>query len=131
MKKIHKAEDLKEAILELEAKKIVSEEALKKQFHQTIEVFKPANIVKNTVSEVSASPQFRHNILNLALGLGAGYISNKIATGKKAGLLARTAGTALQFGVTSLIAKNKANEEKVSHTKGSLLKRIFSGKRGN
>ncbi len=126
MKKIHKAEELKNAILELEAKKIVSEEALKRQFHETIEIFKPANIVKNTVSEVSASPQFRHNLLNLALGLGAGYISNKIATGKKAGLLARTAGTALQFGVTSLIAKNKANEETVGHKKGSLLKRIFS-----
>ena len=126
MKKIQKAEELKNAILELEAKKIVSEEALKRQFHETIEIFKPANIVKNTVSEVSASPQFRHNILNLALGLGAGYISNKIATGKKAGLLARTAGTALQFGVTSLIAKNKANDENVGHKKGSLLKRIFS-----
>ncbi len=126
MKKIQKSEELKNAILELEAKKIVSEEALKRQFHETIEIFKPANIVKNTVSEVSASPQFRHNILNLVLGLGAGYISNKIATGKKAGLLARTAGTALQFGVTSLIAKNKANEENVGHKKGSLLKRIFS-----
>jgi hypothetical protein len=126
MKKIHKSEELKSAILELEAKKIVTEEAMKRQFHETIEIFKPANIVKNTVSEVSASPQFRHNILNLALGLGAGYISNKIATGKKAGLLARTAGTALQFGVTSLIAKNKANEDNVGYKKGSLLKRIFS-----
>jgi hypothetical protein len=131
MKKIHKAEELKNAILELEAKKIVSEEALKKQFHETIEIFKPANIVKNTVSEVSASPQFRHNFLNLALGLGAGYISNKIATGKKAGILARTAGTALQFGITSLIAKNKANDEIAEHKKGSLLSRIFSGKKSS
>ncbi|MDQ6757964.1 MAG: hypothetical protein M3004_13635, partial [Bacteroidota bacterium] len=102
MKKIHTAEELKNAILELEAKKIVTEEALKRQFHETLETFKPANIVKNTVSEVSASPQFRHNILNLALGLGAGYVTNKIAVGKKAGLFARTLGTALQFGVASL-----------------------------
>ena len=126
MKKIHTAEELKGAILELEAKKIVTEEALRKQFHETLETFKPSNIVKNTVSEVSASPQFRHNFLNLALGLGAGYISKKIATGKKAGLLAKTAGTALQFGISSLIAKNKANEEEVGHKKGSLLSRIFS-----
>jgi hypothetical protein len=131
MKKIHKADELKSAILELEAKKIVTEEALKKQFHETLEIFKPANVVKNTVSEVAASPQFRHNFLNLALGLGAGYISNKIATGKKAGILARTAGTALQFGVTSLIAKNKANEEKVGQKRGSLLSRIFSGNKSS
>lgn len=126
MKKIYKAEELKNAILELEAKKIVSEEALKRQFHETLETFKPSNILKNTVSEVAASPQFKHNLLNLAIGLGAGFITNKIAVGRKAGLFARTLGTALQFGVTSLIVKNKANEEALSRKKGGLLKRIFS-----
>ena len=94
MKKIHKVEDLQSAILELEAKKNRDEEALKKQFHETVETFKPSNILKNTVSEVSASPQFKNNLLNLALGLGAGYITKKIAVGKKAGLLAKTMGTA-------------------------------------
>ena len=126
MKKIHKAEELKNAILELEAKKIVEEEAMKRQFHETLETFKPSNILKNTVSEVSASPQFKNNILNLALGLGAGFVTKKIATGKKTGLLAKSVGTALQFGVASLIAKNKANEEEVGHKKGGLLRRIFS-----
>ncbi|HEV8080363.1 MAG TPA: hypothetical protein VGP43_06610 [Chitinophagaceae bacterium] len=126
MTKIHKAEDLKNAILELEAKKIVAEEAMKRQFHETMLTFKPSNILKNTVSEVAASPQFKHNILNLALGLGAGLITNKIAVGKKAGLLARTVGTALQFGITSLIVKNKANEEKVGQKRGGLFNRIFS-----
>lgn len=126
MKKIHKAAELKNAILELEAKKNATEQRIKRQFQETLETFKPANLLKNTVSEVSASPQFRHNILNLALGLGAGYLTNKIAVGKKAGLLARTAGTALQFGVASLIAKNKANEDTVGHKKGGLLKRLFS-----
>ena len=126
MKKIYKAEELKNAILELEAKKTVTEEAMKRQFHETLEIFKPSNIVKNTVSEVSASPQFRHNFLNLALGLASGYVTNKIATGKKAGLLAKSLGTALQFGVTSLVTKNKANEREVGSKKGSLLQRIFS-----
>lgn len=126
MKKIHKAGELKNAILELEAKKAVAEEAMKRQFHETLETFKPSNILKNTVSEVAASPQFKHNLLNLAVGLGAGYITNKIAVGKKAGLLARTIGTALQFGITSLVVKNKANEEKVGQKKGNLLNRIFS-----
>lgn len=126
MKKIHKAEELKSAILELEARKIVSEERMKRQFHETLESFKPSNILKNTVSEVSASPQFKHNILNLALGLGVGYLTKKVAVGRKAGLLARTVGTALQFGVASFVAKNKANEENVGHKKGGLLSRIFS-----
>ena len=126
MKKIHSAGELKTAIFELEAKKVVAEERLKREFHETLETFKPSNILKNTVSEVSASPQFKHNLFNLAMGLGAGYVTNKIATGRKAGLLARSLGTALQFGVTSLIAKNKSNEEEVGNRKGGLLKRIFS-----
>ena len=126
MKKIHKAEELKSAILELEARKIVSEERMKRQFHETLESFKPSNILKNTVSEVSASPQFKHNLLNLALGLGAGYLTKKVTVGRQAGLLARTVGTALQFGVASFIAKNKANEETVGQKKGGLLKRLFS-----
>ena len=127
MKKIHKAEELKEAIKHLESKKLITEEALKKQFHETIDIFKPSNILKNTVSEVAAAPQFKHNLLNLVLGLGAGFITNKITAGRKAGLLARTLGTALQFGVTSLVVKNKANEETLSHKKGGLFSRIFSG----
>lgn len=126
MKKVTKAEQLKDAILELEAKKIVTEEAMKRQFHETLETFKPSNILKNTVSEVAASPQFKHNLFNLAVGLGAGYITNKVTVGRKAGILARTIGTALQFGITSLVVKNKANEQEVGHKKGGLLRRLFS-----
>lgn len=126
MKKVHQASELKKAILELEAKKVIEEEALKRQLHETVQILKPSNILKNTVSEVAASPKFKHNLLNLALGLGAGFVTKKIATGKKTGLLAKSLGTALQFGVASLIAKNKANEETVGNKKGSLLKRIFS-----
>lgn len=128
MKKILNNKDLQAQILELERKKALEEQGFKEQFHQTIESFKPINIVKNTVSEVAASPTLKHNLLNVALGLGAGYLSKKLVVGKEAGLLKKTLGTALQFGVTSLISKNKENEEIEGHKKGSILQRIFSGK---
>ena len=124
MKKIHNSEDLKNAIIELERKRNVEEAAIKYQFKETCETLKPANILKNTVSEVAASPKFRHNILNIAIGLGAGYLSKKIVVGRSAGLLKRTLGTALQFGVASLVAKREATDG--SEKKGGLLKRIFS-----
>ena len=125
MKKIQNSEELKNAIIELERKKNVEEAAIKYEFKQTYETFKPANILKNTVSEVAASPKFRHNILNIAIGLGAGYLSKKIVVGRSAGLLKRTLGTALQFGVASLVAKRDgtAGEPK---KRGGLFKRIFS-----
>ena len=127
MKKIHNSEDLKNAIIELERKRNVEEAAIKYQFKETCETLKPANILKNTVSEVAASPKFRHNILNIAIGLGAGYLSKKVVVGRSAGLLKRTLGTALQFGVASLVAKR---EDADGTTKrGSLFKRIFSRSR--
>ena len=126
MKKFRSTTDLENAIKDLEKKKSYDEEALKIQFHQTLEIFKPSNILKNTVSEVAASPTFKHNLLNVAVGLGAGYLSKKVVVGKEAGLLKRTLGTALQFAVTSLVAKNKDNDEVEGNKKGGLLHRIFS-----
>lgn len=126
-REIHNAEDLKSAIAELERKKTGDEAAIKYEFKEMYETYKPANILKNTLTEVSASPKFRHNLLNVAIGLGAGYLSQKLVVGKSAGLLKRVAGTALQFGVTSLIAKRGSQEaDGAPVKKGNILKRIFS-----
>ena len=126
-KQIHNADELKNAIAELERKIIEEEAAMKFEFQGMYETYKPANILKNTLSEVSASPKFRHNLLNVVIGLGAGYLSQKLVVGRSAGLLKRIAGTALQFGVTSLVAKRGIQEENGSPKKrGGLFKRIFS-----
>lgn len=129
-KKIHNSEDLKQAIEELERKKTGEEAAIKYEFQEIYETYKPANILKNTLTEVSASPKFRHNLLNVAIGLGAGYLSQKLVIGRSAGLLKRIAGTALQFGVTSLVARGGIKNEDGTGTgtrkPGGLFKRIFS-----
>ena len=101
---------------------------MKFEFQGMYETYKPANILKNTLSEVSASPKFRHNLLNVVIGLGAGYLSQKLVVGRSAGLLKRIAGTALQFGVTTLVAKRGIRDENgiPSKKRGGLFKRIFS-----
>lgn len=130
MQKINNSEELKNAIIELERKRNVEEAAIKYEFKQTCETFKPSNILKNTVSEVAASPKFRRNLLNIAIGLGAGYLSKKAVVGRSAGLLKRTLGTALQFGVASLVSKTGTAPNGADTTKkGGLFKRIFSAKR--
>ena len=126
-KKIHNAEELKSAIEELERKKDIEETAIKVEFKEVYQTYRPANILKNTISEVAAAPKFRHNLLNIAIGLGAGYLSQKLVVGRSAGLLKRVVGTALQFGVTSLVAKRGENENGTDPKKrGGLLRRIFS-----
>lgn len=126
MKGIKSGEELKAKIAELEKQKDVEEAAIKYEFKETYETYKPANILKNTLAEVSASPTFKHNLLNVALGLGAGYLSKKLVVGRSAGLFKRVIGTALQFGVTSLVAKKGTEDDPQAKKRGSLLKRIFS-----
>jgi len=125
--KIHNAEDLKNAIADLERKKSIEEAAIKLEFKEVYQTYRPANVLKNTIAEVAAQPKFRQNILNIALGLGAGYLSQKLVIGRSAGIMKRALGTALQFGETSLVAK-RGEDDNIAGTKkrGGLLKRIFS-----
>jgi len=127
IKKIHNSKDLKEAIAELEIRKDAEELILKNKFKETYNTYKPANILKNTLEEVSASPKFKHNLLNVAIGLGAGYLSKKLVIGRSAGLLKRAAGTALQYGITAIVAnKSKEVTENTNQKKKGFFKKIFS-----
>jgi hypothetical protein len=59
--------------------------------------------------------------------LGAGFFSKKLLVGKSAGMLKKTLGIALQYGIAALVAKKKDKEEKSgSDTKRkNLLEKIL------
>ena len=128
MKKISNADELKRAIEELQLKKDAEELILSNHFKAVYNTYKPVNIIKNTIEEVSASPTFRMNLLNVAIGLGAGYLSKRLVVGRSVGLLKRIAGTALQYGVTALVAKKagEVEDDIDRNNRGGLFKRIFS-----
>lgn len=123
--------DLETAIKRLERRKMILEEDMKDHMHIILESLKPGNILKTTLHEVQESTPLKHNLLKIAVGLGAGYFSRKMIVGKSAGLIKKALGTALQFGITQFVAK-KGNESDdkfsngYSSKKKSLLKRIFS-----
>ena len=123
-------EDLEVAIKRLERKKNLMEDDLKDHFHVLLEDLKPANILKNTLHEVQESTPLKHNLLKIAVGLGAGYFSRKLVVGKSAGLVKKALGTALQFGITQFIAKKSEDTEeknpKPTSKERNLLKRILS-----
>lgn len=122
--------DLAAAIKRLERKRMLMEEDLKDHFHIVLEDLKPANILKNTLHEVQESTPLKSNLLKIALGLGAGYFSRKLVVGKSAGLVKKALGTALQFGITQLVARknNDGDENNFGSRpkKKGLLKRILS-----
>jgi len=121
--------DLHTAIKRLERRRAVMEEDLKDHFHILLEDLRPKNILKNTLSEVQESTDLKHNLLKVAVGLGAGYFSRKLVVGKSAGIVKKALGAALQYGVTNFVAKKDSDEMNGSSSqpkKKNLLQRILS-----
>jgi hypothetical protein len=122
--------DLATAIKRLERRRNFLGEDLKDHLHIVLEELKPTNILKNTLHEVQESTTLKHNLLKVAIGLGAGYFSRKMVIGKSAGLVKKALGTVLQYGITNFIAKKEDSPEENAldypGKKKSLLRRILS-----
>ncbi len=123
LEKIASTTELNSAIKRLERQRLLLEEDLKDEFHIVLESLKPTNILKHTIHEVQASTELKHNLLKVAVGLGAGYFSRKLVIGKSAGIVKKALGTALQYGITNFVAKRNGNTENT--TTGSGKKNIF------
>ena len=120
--------DIEIAIKRLEQRRILQEIDLNDSVHTLLKSLKPANILKNTLEEVRESTPLKHNLMKVALGLGVGYLSNRLLVGKSAGIVKKALGTALQFGVTYFISKKEDDENEMYPTpkKKNLLRRILS-----
>ncbi|MEP7250837.1 MAG: hypothetical protein ABI683_00610 [Ginsengibacter sp.] len=129
LQKIANTTELETAIKRLQRKVELQEADLQDQFHSILVSLKPTNILKTTIHEVQESPELKHNLFKVALGLGAGYFSRKMVVGKSAGIVKKAIGTALQYGITQFVAKKNDHENGKPATatgKKNLLKRILS-----
>ena len=105
MKKITSIAELDEAIWLLESKQSREGFLLKEQFRTTVENLKPVNLIKNAFKELS-TPDFKGNLLDIALSMAAGYVSKKVAIGGTHNPIKQLLGNILQMGVTSVVSKN-------------------------
>ena len=127
LEKIANTTELGVAIKRLERKRMLLEEDLKDEVHVIMESLKPTNILRHTIHEVQESTELKHNLLKVALGLGAGYFSRKLVIGKSAGIVKKVLGTALQYGITHFVAKKDAKEDGTYQPrKKNLFQRILS-----
>ncbi|ADQ80802.1 hypothetical protein Palpr_2672 [Paludibacter propionicigenes WB4] len=106
MENITCAAELKIAIIELEFQQNIQGKLLQEDFFIAYENLKPANLIKNTLSEITSSPYLIDNMLSALTGLLSGYVSKKIAIGTSHNLFRKIMGTVLQFGVTNIVAQN-------------------------
>jgi len=106
MQNIASAEELKEAIQELEKKQAVQKQELQEKFRHALENLKYFNLIKNAFSEVTQSPDLINNVINTALSLIAGYFSKKIFVGGSGNVLKKIFGAILQTVVAYMVTKN-------------------------
>ncbi|MGE5315498.1 MAG: hypothetical protein ACM3Q4_12450 [Acidobacteriota bacterium] len=117
---------LRDAIRVLEETKAVQEKELKYQFEETLESLKPKNLARSAVTRLSESPRVRHSLLSGAASFFTGYLSRRLLVGAARGPFRKMIGSALQFGVTALIAKYK-DELEVAFR--NLLLRLLGGRK--
>lgn len=106
MTNINSADELRATILRLEAQQDEEIRILKEQFHLAYESVKPINLIKSTFQQAKDSPEVTNNFISTVAGLAAGYLSKKLFQSVSHSPIKKLLGTALQFGITTVIARN-------------------------
>ena len=106
MENITSSAALKDAILLLETEQSIREQVLKERFYFAFESLKPVNILKNTMNDITSSPYLIDNLMGTVLGLATGYLSKKLVVGVPVSIVRKLFGTALQLGVTNVVARH-------------------------
>ena len=97
--------DLGTRILELEKIQARQVLELKRSAVDIVESLTPANIIKSALKNVAQSPDIRTSVINTAIGIGAGFLGNKLIVGKSSNIFKRIIGSTLQFGIANFIRK--------------------------
>jgi len=125
MENITCAAELKLAISEKQFEQEVQGELLKEEFLNAVNSLKPVNIIKSTLSEITSSPYLIENMLGAVVGLVGGFVSKKIAIGTSHNIFRKIMGSALQFGVTNLVAQHP---EAIKNAGSLIFRNIFHKK---
>ena len=117
---------LKKAILLLEAEHAANGKLLKAQVYATYETFKPVNLLRSTLQEITSSPNLIDNILGTTLGLATGLVSNLVFKGLAGPGLQKVISPVLQSGVTNFVSRHTGSLRSMGEI---ALLRIFRNKR--
>jgi len=120
-RKLENAQDLKQAITELEIKAASQKIEIQESVSIISENLKPANLVKSGVQSVF-SGNHTEELRNVLIGLATGFISRKLLLRKSNGFVKKTLGNVIQWGITGLVSKNA---ELIKEKAGVVIDRFF------
>lgn len=106
MKTIITIADLEDAICFLEMRQAEEGKRLKEQFNDTYEMLKPVNIIKSVFHETVESPEIRSNLTGKIMNVALVFLTNMVLKKSTHSIIKRTVGTALVFGIKTILSRN-------------------------
>lgn len=64
---------------------------------EVVDSLNPAGILKSSVKDIITSPNLRTQLMNTAIGIGAGIAGKKLLIGKSDSIIKKLGGTAIEF----------------------------------
>ena len=105
MKKSSSVEDLQARIQRLEEIHELQVQDLKNTSSALMSSLSPIRLLQSTIQDVVATPNLKGNLIDTAVGLGAGFLGRKLFVRKSSGFLKKLAGSAFQFALTNLVSQ--------------------------
>ncbi len=107
MQEQKKIDPIKAQIQLLEAQQSSQLIELKEQMELTFEQLKPLNLIKNTLSEMTRSPEIKSHLLQGVVAIAGGYLSKRLMIGSSGNWIKQIGGILLQFFVTKKIVQTE------------------------
>ncbi len=123
---INNSEELEKVIIELEKRKVVQEEHLRAAFKATRESFRPINLIKSGIRQITHTPEIRDSAIKTAAGIGIGLLTKDMFIGRAIPVIRKLISGALENGVQNGV-KSTTNTIKAVGT--VILNQIFKRKK--
>lgn len=118
------SDNLKLAIATLEVKQKEDLAVIKEDLHEIYESLKPINVLKSTFNSLRETPELTHNLINMAISSGIGFLVRKMFFRNSKSPLRNLAGVAIES-IASKIAMRYS--DRILGTVLQLISKFSSG----
>lgn len=122
MDKVTDLSSLNARISFLEQKRDYDKEVIVSTFHEFLESLKPANMLRHLITSIRESHEMKTDIMHGLVGLGTGFLTNKLLLSSFHGPIKRIIATVIQAGITNAAVKYP---EQIKEKSISVLTRIL------
>ena len=105
MQTLSNVENLAKRIQYLEQKSAIEKDAISSEISNFVVSLKPINIFRSFIHSVKKSPDIKDDILHGIVGLGTGFLTNKLLLGSLHGPLKKVLSVVFQAGITNAAVK--------------------------